>query len=104
VPDLNYNRNPDNRRQRRRRNPGNPPAPEPGDESIPNRSDCGWLSRQNARRFSLTSRLLRKINHLPAAATRRKMGQHLPALPFRKNPLNKRVEAFRVGVKIELGS
>jgi hypothetical protein len=104
VPDLNYNRNRDNRRQRRRRNPCNPPVPEPGNESNPNRSDCGWLTRRSARRFSLTSRLLRKINHLPAAATRRKMGQHLPAFPLRKNPLNKRVEAFRVGVKIELGS
>jgi hypothetical protein len=32
------------------------------------------------------------------------MGQYLPALPFRKSPLNKRVEVLRVGVKIELGS
>jgi hypothetical protein len=47
--------------------------------------------------------LLRKINHLPAAAARGQMSQNPRALLLRKRLFRKSVEALRFGMKIELG-
>jgi hypothetical protein len=65
---------------------------------------CGPGYRNTCWSFCICGCLLRQKNHLPAAAAPGEVGETLLALRRAQSLLGEGVEAFGVGMKIELGS
>jgi hypothetical protein len=87
-----------NRGQSRNRDQSKTPTPKP---RFP--PTLKTHSRSKDGRHLLCGRILRKVNHLPAAAATSKMRNDLASFPLIKHLFRKGVQNLRVRVNIEFG-